>query len=342
MEKTPYSKVVVRSIHEERKDFKTFVLVSENQINYKAGQYLTLVYNPGPDEIRRSYSITSSPLLHEPLTIGVKRMDNGFFSRLLVDNTRVGDEFFTTGTGGLFLLPDDPSAFRQIIFLAAGSGITPVFSLIKTLLHFFPSVQVFLLYSNASPEKAIFLDSLLQLAGQFSQFRCEFLFSNNPDLNKARLNRDYLFSFLEKKVETANSLFYICGPESYNRMCTYLLQERGVRVERIRKENFLVPASRPLSLPPDKNHHRAFIQFGHDQFTVDVNYPDSILRSAKKQNIILPYSCETGRCGNCVARCTSGSIWHSYNEVLTEKDLAAGLVLTCTGHPVGGDVTLEI
>ncbi len=342
MENILYSKVAVRAIHEERKDFKTFELESKSAINYKAGQYLTLVHNPGAEEIRRSYSITSSPLLHEPLTIGVKRMDNGFFSRLLVDNTRIGDEFFTSGTGGLFILPENPSAYRQMIFLAAGSGITPVFSLIKTLLHFHPSVQVFLLYSNSSPEQSIFLNNLEQLSNQFSQFHCQFIFSNHPDLHKARLNRDYLFRFLDENVESQTAMFYICGPESYNRMCTYLLQERGIHPERIRKENFLIPAYRPVSLPPDKNFHQAFIRSDQGEFVVNVNYPDTILKAARKQNIVLPYSCETGRCGNCVARCTSGKVWHSYNEVLTDKDLEAGLILTCTGHPVGGDVHLDL
>ena len=148
-----YRKLLITGVQEEVKGFKTFTLSTEAPLDYKAGQYLTLVYNPGPEETRRSYSITSAPLLDEPLTIGVKRMDNGFFSRRLVDHARPGDELITSGAGGFFVLPEEMHQFRQFIFFAAGSGITPVYSLIKTLLHFFPGVQVRLVYSNASPEK---------------------------------------------------------------------------------------------------------------------------------------------------------------------------------------------
>ncbi len=84
------------------------------------------------------------------------------------------------------------------------------------------------------------------------------------------------------------------------------------------------------------------IHIGSATHKVMVRYPDSILKTAKKQGILLPYSCEAGRCGNCAAKCIKGNIWHSYNEVLTETELKKGLVLTCVGHPVGGDAELEI
>ena len=91
-----------------------------------------------------------------------------------------------------------------------------------------------------------------------------------------------------------------------------------------------------------KYAHKLLLKFNENTFQFDVNYPDSILQAAKKANIILPYSCEAGRCASCIAKCLKGNVWHSYNEVLTEKDLSQNLSLTCVGHPVNGDVELKL
>src|SRR4051812_14354419 len=99
-------KLRIAAIKEEVKDFKTFVFEEGHNIHYKAGQYLTLVHRHNGEELRRSYSITSSPVLQEPLAIGVKRIENGFFSRRLVDQAQPGDELWTTGSGGFFILPE--------------------------------------------------------------------------------------------------------------------------------------------------------------------------------------------------------------------------------------------
>lgn len=335
----------VAEVISETADFKTFVFEEGHGISYKSGQYLTLVRQQGEGELRRSYSITSSPALGEPLSIGVKRIPNGVFSRWLLDHVHPGDELQTTGSGGLFVLPNEIDQYKQVFFFAAGSGITPVFSLMKTALHTLPHLQVVLVYSNASEKKAVYLEPIQKLQEKFAgRFLAELLFSNNPHLYKARLHRDLLLQILKEKsiAPAGQQLFYTCGPESYMRLCTYTLQGMGYPGDNIKRENFVTHTAllaRPL--PPDKDSHTVHIKAGTTEHEVEVHYPDNILKAAKKSGLHLPYSCELGRCGNCVARCTSGQVWHSYNEVLTEKELAQGLVLTCVGHPVGGDVTIE-
>lgn len=342
----PYHRLRVKEVKEEIKGFKTFVFEEGHPISYKAGQYLTLVRFENGEELRRSYSITSSPLLHEPLSIGVKRVENGVFSRLLIDRTQPGDELLSTGSGGFFVLPDDSHLYEQLFFFAAGSGITPVLSLVKTALHGHPHLRVVLVYSNASVEKAIYLNNLQALQQKFpDRFILQTLFSNAADLSRARLHRDLVLAYREQYAgENENkTLFYICGPESYMRLCTYTLQASGIAPSHLRKENFYFssPVKRD-ALPPDTQDRMVRIRLGSDEYAIPVQYPDAILKAAKKQGLVLPYSCEAGRCGNCVARCVEGTVWHSYNEVLTEKELAQGLILTCVGHPVGGDVVLEI
>ena len=337
----------IKEIKEEVKGFKSFVFEENNNISYKAGQYLTLLQtSPDGVEVRRSYSITSSPVLNEPLSIGVKRIENGFFSRQLIDVAKAGDKLQTTGSGGLFILPDDIQNFEQVFFFAAGSGITPIYSLVKTALYAHPHLLLVLIYSNASADKTVFLQPLQELQKLFpSRFHLKILFSDTADLLKARLHRELILEFFNQlSIRNRDGiLFYICGPETYMRLCTYTLQENGIHPDNIKKENFIIHSvAKRDALPPDKENHIATIRIGNRHHKISVCYPDSILKAAKKQSIDLPYSCEAGICGNCVAKCTTGTVWHSYNEVLTEKELQKGLVLTCVGHPVDGDVALEI
>lgn len=341
-----YKPVIIENIQEEVEGFKTFSFKDGHGIEYKAGQYITFIRQTAHEDIRRSYSIVSSPQLNEPLAIGVKRVENGAFSRELIDHAKPEDKLSTIGAGGFFILPDDTSGIQQIFFLAAGSGITPVYSLLKTVLHFHQHIHVVLIYSNPSPQKTVFFSQLNKLKQSFSErFHLQFLFSNTVDLSIARLNRELLVQLTHTHSVCSfdQTLFYLCGPEAYMRMCMYTLQEENVPKENIRKETFIVQAKQPLKLnPPDKETHIVSVAYGSETYQLKVEYPDSILQSAKKQNIALPYSCETGRCGNCAAQCISGKVWLSYNEVLTEKDLQKGLTLTCVGHPVEGDVFLKI
>lgn len=341
-----YRTIVISEVRELVEGFKTFVFEDGHGLDWKAGQYLTLVRQEGGEEIRRSYSITASPELGEPLAIGVRRVENGAFSRRLVDEAKPGDRLLTTGSGGLFTLPLNVPDYKQVFFFAAGSGITPVFSLLKTLLYAHASIRAVLVFSNPSPRKTIFYEELKELETKFPQrFRALFLFSDSPDLKYARLYREHLLELLQLHgaFPQEECLFYVCGPEAYMRMCVYTLQGRGVPPENIRRENFITHNIRPpRAEPPDKDTHTVTVHIREKQFRFTVDYPDSILAAAKKKGIILPYSCESGRCGNCAAHCLNGTVWMSHNEVLTPRDLQSGLILTCTGHPVGGDVELEV
>src|SRR5688572_3550991 len=340
-----YQKLRIKQLREEIKGFKTIEFEDGHDIAYRAGQYLTFIHRQGEDEVRRSYSISSSPVWNEPLSIGVKRIENGLFSRILVDQSKPGDLLETTGSGGLFILPKEDEGFRQLFFFAAGSGITPVFSLIKTALTVYPERSIVLVYSNSSPEKAVYLEALGALNRKYPErFHLELLFSNSPDLFTARLHRDLIFRLLESLThyEKNETLYYICGPEAYMRMCYYTLQETGVPTSNLKKENFIIHSIPKRDIaPPDKSQHTVHLSIKGNDFQFPVMYPDSILKAAQKNKIELPYSCESGRCGNCVAVCIKGNVWHSYNEVLTKKELKNGMVLTCVGHPVGGDIELR-
>jgi ferredoxin-NADP reductase len=149
----PYQALTISHIRQEGPDFKTFYFAANpaHSLSYQSGQFLTLVLKKHRQEHRRSYSIISAPVLHEPLGIGVKRIGNGLFSRYLIDQAKPGDQLLTSGVGGLFTLPDQVQDYRQVFFFAAGSGITPILSLLKTVLYAHPLLKAVLIYSNHTP-----------------------------------------------------------------------------------------------------------------------------------------------------------------------------------------------
>jgi ring-1,2-phenylacetyl-CoA epoxidase subunit PaaE len=337
--------LTIAAIIPETNDVKSFVFEPNEAISYSAGQYLTFIFYINNVELRRSYSIASSPLTGEPLQITFKRIPNGAVSRLLFDHYKAGDIMITTGAAGFFVLPPPEASISKLFFFAAGSGIVPVFSMIKTALQLQQCKKVILIYSSRSEKQAIFEKQLQQLQKDYAGFlTVEFLFSIAFDLRSARLNNLLLEQLIRRYqvIIEENSFYYLCGPLSYMRMIEFELRTAGVLAERIRKEHF--DTSRPLrnNTPPDTSAHQVIVHINHQVYTLQVQYPVSILSEAKKQHIPIPYSCEAGKCGNCSALCLEGKVWTLYNEVLTEEDLRKGIVLTCNSFPVGGDVVLSL
>jgi ferredoxin-NADP reductase len=342
-----YKELMITKIIPETEDTKTFVFAPvspADEVDYKAGQFLTLVFPRKEGEDRRSFSISSSPDSKEPLSITVKRIDNGAYSRLLIDKAREGDRLLTIGASGFFTMPDELEKYREIFFFAAGSGITPVYSLIKTLTLRSEKLHIVLVYSNRSAASTIFYEALRAIQARCPQLTIEFLFSSSVNLGRARLSKWLLEILLKEysRVPYEQSLFYLCGPYEYMRMASIGLIAQGVPEHNIRKEDFVPLKLEPKSLPPDTEAHSVDLEINGQNHQLRVQYPDTILKVAKRQGLPIPYSCEAGRCGTCVALCTTGRVWMSYNEVLVDSDLDKGLVLTCTGYPVGGDVSLKI
>lgn len=345
MENEPsiYRSFMVTGIRRETSNAKTFEIVPADggQVEYHAGQFITLVFKNGQKENRRSYSFSSAPVLGEPMRITIKRVANGEYSRPLLSNLKVGDTLQSSGVAGFFRLPDELNGFEQLMFLAAGSGITPVFALLKTVLHT-TDLSVILLYSNYSEEDTIFYDELIAMQSKFSKrFKIEFLFSQSAT-RRRRFSKVLLNELLSLHViPLQRTLFYVCGPESYMLVAGISLITAGVPAQHIRKENFNTRPHVFKPIPPDTDLHRVKVLLNGNQFGFDVQYPDTILAAAKKLHIHLPYSCEAGNCGSCTATCVKGITWMAYNEVLMDEEIKKGKVLTCQAFPVGGDVELE-
>ncbi|MEO6832433.1 MAG: iron-sulfur cluster-binding domain-containing protein [Chitinophagaceae bacterium] len=338
--------LIIIEIIEETAGVKTFRLAPNEgeTLDYSAGQFLTMEHPFAGQIYRRSYSFSSCPDVDEQPAITVKRVGNGIASRWLIDEAKVGDQINShSRANGVFTLPDEEDSPDSIWLFAAGIGITPIFSLLKEAL-FKGSSNVVLVYSNHSKESTVFLEEIAALENDFKErFSVLWLWSNAVNLLQARLSRES-FSMLLKPVWPKNLervLCFICGPKSYMWMTQLLLEDAGIPAEHIRREAFQTREIVHDYLPADKESHKVTIEINSQEISFTNLYPTSILDSALALGIQLPYSCKTGQCGACTAICTQGKVWMSYNEVLTEKDLKKGRILTCKGHAVDGDIRLQ-
>lgn len=339
---------VITAIRQETATVKTFFLQPEKAalFTYQAGQFITFLFSINGQELRRSYSFSSSPALGEPVSITTRRHLNGAISRYMHDTLSVGDLLQALPAAGLFTITPEPSAKRDIFLIAAGTGIVPVYSLLKELLVLENESNVTLIYSNHQQSDAVFYHELVALQKQFpDRLHIEFLFSNHQQILKARLSSTSLKMLLDKhlRYSIADALIYTCGPYDYMQMVQIVALTHGFIANHIRREIFTLPENvaphltyinktdQTITLIKNSIPHRLFVP-----------YQQSILTAALAHGIELPYSCRAGRCSSCRAKTLQGKVQMHYNEVLTDADEEMGYILTCTGHPVTDDVIIEI
>ncbi|MFT3823563.1 MAG: iron-sulfur cluster-binding domain-containing protein [Chitinophagaceae bacterium] len=340
----------VTAINRETPDTNTYLLeeVNGTVVSYEAGQFLTLLIRHNEHEVRRSYSICSTPGIDKQVAITIKRKENGEISRYLLQTLQVGSTFNSLPPSGLFTIQTHAAEDRPVILAAAGSGIVPVFALLKKVLQYQPESPVLLIYQNRDEHNMIYRKELLSLQQQYAdRLKMVLLFSNPPDHEQPaqRLNNwlfekllnDYKFGHFRSPEHivytpaTANSILYTCGPGPFMRMVQFTARFAGFAETQLRKENFTIETVPPPAFVIDPAPREVILQFAGHHYQFTVSYPNTILQAALNNHIPLPYSCRGGRCGTCVARCTDGSVKMSINDVLTEKDMQQGLILTCVG-----------
>ncbi len=336
----------VVNIIKETKSTNTFVLKNETprNINYQVGQFLTFLFNSKDGEIRRSYSMSSSPGIDKLVSITVKRVPNGEISRHLINHVHINDTLISIQPAGRFTIDTNVKTQRQFIFISAGTGIVPVFSLIKKILKEEPLSRILLIDQNHDESEIIFRKQLEEKQRVFApQFKWISLLSKlQPGtLIPQKLNNFLLEKIMNEQVDREKqSLFYLCGPLSFMRMAQFTLKWMGFTEEQIKKENFTIEEVLPPPLIMDKEPKEIVIHYNDQTFRIKAVSTRNILQAALNEHISLPYSCRSGICSTCIAKCMKGKVKMSNNEVLTEKDVASGWVLTCVGY-AETDVELE-
>ena len=331
----------VKAIQPESAGTKTIFLerIDGQELVYKAGQFLTLLFSFHHRELRRSYSLSSAPGIDPVPAITVKRVQNGEISRYMLDHLHVGDELTCLPPAGRFTLdslsPLLPATGKPVppplLFIAAGSGIVPIFSLLKAALSTLSEVPLILISQQHDEANSPFSAQLGRMQETYrSRFQwIDLLSSRDGRLNNWRLE-ELLITVLSELPVLPN--VYLCGPASFMRMIQFTLRLMGFPGESIKKENFTVEfvPSAPISIDPSPKIITIHAEGKVWQF--EAVWPQTILQAGLAHQVHLPYSCRGGRCSTCVAKCQQGIVTMTINEVLTENDLREGLVLPCVGY----------
>jgi ring-1,2-phenylacetyl-CoA epoxidase subunit PaaE len=352
-----YYDLKVKAIVQETKDAITIVFEQPQGagISYKAGQFLTLIVPVQGKEVRRAYSLCTSPFIDKDLAVTVKRVENGLMSNWLPDNLKAGQTVRIMEPMGQFTTEYNAKQKRHLVLFAGGSGITPMMAILKSILHQEPESMVSLIYCNRDIDSIIFKNALDELETK-DEGRLQVIhILDNAPMNwqgySGLLNHDMLTRLFERMPDWGidKTTYLMCGPEGMMKNVESLLAERRIPKEKIFKESFVqgtldkaeAPATASASDGESKTRE-VTIRYDGMEHKVTVAPNDTILQSALDQGIDLPYSCQSGLCTACRGKALSGKVKLDEEEGLSQSERAEGYVLTCVGHPLTDDVVIEI
>ena len=350
-----YYELAVKNIIQETKDAVSIVFEQpQSKISYKAGQFLTLITTIQGKEVRRAYSLCTSPFVDPDLAVTVKRVDQGLMSNWLPDNLKVGDKIRIMEPMGQFTTEYDTKRKRHVIMFAGGSGITPMMALIKSLLTQEPECVVSLIYCNRDSDSIIFKSELERLETKHEGRLHVIHVLDNAPMNwqgySGLLNHDMLTKLFERIPDWGidKTTYLMCGPEGMMKNVESLLAARSIPQEKIFKESFVqgtikdTKKEEPVAAGGALKAREVTIRYDGQEFKVVVPPDATILQTALDQGIDLPYSCQSGLCTACRGKALSGQVKLDEEEGLSKSERAEGYVLTCVGHPLTDDVVIEI
>ncbi|NVK50606.1 MAG: ferredoxin--NADP reductase [Cyclobacteriaceae bacterium] len=323
-------------------------------LEYKAGQFLTLVMDFDGKEQRRSYSICTSPYVDPFPGIAVKRVEGGLFSNYLNDQVFPGKTINVLAPLGNFTTDFHSANQRHFILVAGGSGITPMIGIIKSVLVNEPQSIITLIYSSRNEEQIIFKKQLdqLQLANP-DRLKIEHVLSQPSESwqgSKGRLNKEKFHDLVanaeyEQRYE---EIYFLCGPEGIMDTAESVLEEIGVEKERIHRESFFSAAAEQA-----KADARAGITDGlltrdvkitleGETHMVTVSPDKTILEAGLEAGLDMPYSCQSGLCTACRGRLTNGKVKMDEDAGLSQKEIEQGYILCCSSRAVSEEIAITI
>ncbi len=351
-----YFDLRVKDIIHETKDAITIVFEQPKtgKINYRSGQFLTLIVPVQGKEIRRAYSLCSSPFTDDDLAVTVKRVDKGLMSNWLPDNLKVGDTLKVMEPMGQFTTEYGKDRKRHLIMFAGGSGITPMMSIIKSILTQEPDSICSLIYCNRDIDSIIFKDELAKWETNYQGRLHVIHVLDNAPMNwqgySGLLNHDMLIKLFERIPNWGmdKSTYLMCGPEGMMKNVETLLAQQNIPKEKIFKESFVqgtIDKDKKQDAQPASGELKArevTIRYDGQEYKIMVEPNRAILETALDQGIDLPYSCQSGLCTACRGKAVSGKVKLDEEEGLSQAERDEGYVLTCVGHPLTDDVVIEI
>ncbi|HET6627061.1 MAG TPA: 1,2-phenylacetyl-CoA epoxidase subunit PaaE [Nocardioidaceae bacterium] len=318
---------------------------------FTQGQHLTIRTELAGDDVRRNYSICS-PVSSGVLRIAVKRLPGGAFSEHALDTLRVGDVLDVMTPSGRFFTDLDGANRKHYVCVAAGSGITPVLSIVATTLETEPQSRVTLVYANRTHKSVMFLEEVEDLKDRYAErFHLIHVLSREPqeaELFSGRLDTDKMAQMLDLLLppDTVDDWF-LCGPFDLVSSLRKLLVAEGVSKKAIHAEVFHVetaPPARRTPIPVDPEAAGADVTITLDgrksSFKLNQDGPP-VLEAALAVRADAPFACKGGVCGTCRAKVLEGSVEMDTNWALEPEEVERGYVLTCQSHPTADKVVLD-
>lgn len=323
-----------------------FEVPEQLQPDYRfiAGQYLNLKFIIDGKEIRRAYSISSSPNNQE-LRVAIKAVQNGVVSTYANEKMKVGDKMEVGTPEGRFTFEPKADNQKNYAAFAAGSGITPVMSILHSVLENEPQSTFVLIYGNKSPEETIFYKHLHELQLKYvGRLFVHYVFSqtNTIDAHFGRIDKSIVNYVLNNKhAEKDFDKFYLCGPEEMISTVSNVLKEHNIQEKDIKFKLFSTTPNETKAENTLGGHTKISVLVDDEEFEFEMAQKQTILEAALKQGIDAPYSCQGGICSSCIARVTKGSAEMKKNSILTDKEIAEGLILTCQAHPTSAEIAVD-
>ena len=345
-----FYKLNIKEVRRETKDAVSILfnvpLEFKDFYRFKAGQYINLKLTLDGKEIRRAYSLCVAPE-NEELRIAVKAVSNGTFSVFANSKLKVGDNLEVGTPEGKFTFEPDAHRSKNYLAFAAGSGITPVLSILQSALKGEPNSTfvLVLVYGNKTSDDAIFHKQLHDLQLKYvGRFFVHYIYSQvNVEgelfgrIDKSTVN----FILNNKHKELDFDKFYLCGPEEMINTVSSVLKERNIKESAIKFELFSTAASETKTDNSIGGHTKITVLVDGDETTFEMSQKQTVLEAALKQGIDAPYSCQGGICSSCLARIKSGTAEMKKNTILTDSEIAEGLVLTCQAHPTSDKLSID-
>ncbi|WP_114749324.1 ferredoxin--NADP reductase [Pleomorphovibrio marinus] len=323
----------------------------EPHLDYKPGQFLTVIIHLEGKEHRRSYSLCTSPYVDPFPGITVKRLKGGLVSNYLNDYMHPGKKVSVLRPMGGFITPYHSAHRHHYGMIAAGSGITPIMGLIKSILINEPESKVSLLYGSRSESQIIFfnaLDELLQKYPDRLQVIHQ-LTQPGPDWQGARgrIVAENLQSFINE-LEQSDGLitkYFLCGPEGMMELSKSALQSAEVPKDQVISESFYMEKKETLSNGNESAlavTQPVTVILEGQSYTFDVTPDKTILEAGLDEEIEMPYSCQSGLCTACRGRLLSGEVKMDEDAGLSENEIAEGYILCCSSKPKSGEIKINI
>lgn len=323
----------------------------QDAYRYTQGQHLTLRAAIHEEDVRRSYSICSG-VQENSLRVAIKRTPGGAFSTWANDTLREGMTLDVMPPMGHFNTPLSSENRKHYLAFAAGSGITPMLSIIKTTLMAEPHSSFTLFYGNRASSSVIFKEELAELKDLYlDRFKLAYVMSREQqdiELFNGRITREKCEQFFKSWVALEDiDMAFICGPEQMMHDVSDALQANGVTKDRIKVELFAasiprrqhVPQARPLDGSRDCEV-TLIIDGNHVSFSMEKD-KESVLDAALKQGIDMRYSCKGGVCATCRCKVVNGKVDMDANYALEDYEIARGFVLSCQSFPVSDSVVMD-